>query len=131
MEERLVQRLLGSVAISGQVGDRINWVSRPAGKGLPALTLSIAADPRSYNHDGADDLQYTRVQFDCWGASYSQSKALARAVLSEMETAHQEIDVDFGESFLVFYKDMPMETLEGGAKVFRTTMDIRVPHKSI
>ena len=130
MEESLVARLLASETISGLIIDRIHWVSAPEGEPLPYLVLRIAAGNRQYNHDGPVDLQYPRIQFDSYGETYAEVKALSRAVLSEMEMPHEAEDVEFEDAILVLDQDMPKESLEGGTEVFRVTMDFMVPFRS-
>lgn len=130
MEEALVARLLAKPAITLMVDGRINWLDRPTPV-LPSITMTVVHSNREYNHDGPDDLQMPRVQFDFWGVSYAQSKMLYRAVLSEMEVAQQFGTVLFEPATEISSHDMPKETLDGGTQVFRYTLEMYVPFRMI
>ena len=127
MEEALTARILGSAPISGQIDGRFSWSERPAGEGVPALVAQVVADGIDYDHDGKVNLQYPRIQFDCYGATYLQAKALSRAVLSEMEKSQVVGAVTFDEGFLVSGMDMPKDKSDGGTEAFRVKLDIIVP----
>jgi hypothetical protein len=127
MEEALVTRLLATVAITDIFHQHIHWQTRPPNSNsLPALTLSIAADIREYNHDGPDDMQEVRVQFDSRALTYLEAKQGLRAVLSEMETEETVGGYLFHEGRKVSGSDAPKETLGGGTEVFIITMDVMV-----
>lgn len=127
MEEKLVQRLLATVSLDAFYNDRIYWQSIPTQPAsLPALTLSIAADPVEYNHDARDDLQEVRIQFDSRALSYGDAKKGLRAVLFEMEQQRVVDGVTFHEGRKVSGSDAPKETWAGGTQVFRITMDVLV-----
>lgn len=130
-EEQLTKRLLEAVPVAAIFGVAVNWQDRPDGSLLPALTLSIAADPREYNHDNPDEWQQVRVQVDSRAESYLEAKNGLRAVLSELESEKTLDSVHFDEGRKVSGSDAPKETLEGGTKVFRITMDVMVPFRSI
>lgn len=127
MEEQLIARLLASVAVTNIFGNRIHFQRRPeTANSLPALTITVAADSREYNHDAPDDLQEVRLQFDSRAKTYLAAKQGMRAVLSEMEVAKDQGDVHFDEGRKVGGSDAPTETLGGGTEVYRVTMDIMV-----
>lgn len=128
MEEALIARLLATTDITDIYGGHIHWQLRPAdANSLPALTITVVADPRNYNHDAADDLQPFRLQFDSRARTYLQAKQGLRAVLIEMEKAKDAFD----EGLKVGGGDAPIETLGGGTEVFHITMDIMVSVRQI
>ena len=129
MEEDLVARLLANTALAGLVGTRITWIDRPQGDALPSVTLQIVTSGRSYNFKGPNGLCGTRVQVDCWGASYASAKAVSRAVIAAIEPpATQGITV-FGASFLDNAPDFPPEDLAGGVTAYRVKMDWIIWHR--
>jgi hypothetical protein len=69
------------------------------------------------------------VQIDCWGASYASAKAVARAVIPATESAGTQGATKFSQSFLDASRDMPVEDLEGGMKVYRVSHDFIIWHE--
>lgn len=130
MEEALTARLLASVAITGIFGTRLHWQTRP-NTDAPSLTMTVAADPVDYNHDGADGWQQVRVQFDSRASSYLSAKQGLRAVTAVLEETGDVEGVHFDEGRKVSGSDAPKETLAGGSEVFRVTMDMMIPFRAV
>lgn len=128
-EEALVARLLAVADISAILGNKINWVARPEGTGLPAITLTVVSDPFEYTHDGRDDWQQMRVQFDFRALQYITTKQLSRLTLEAMEQDAEVGDVHFDGARKVFGHDAPREALGGGTEVFHYVMDLMIPAK--
>lgn len=126
MEEALVARLIAASAIQGIVGRRVNWGFRVQGEGLPALTLFNASPGRSYTYKGAAGLSGPRVQFDCWAPDFAAAKALARAVIAEVEAPATVAGVKFHGAFLDQERGPLIEDLGGGRKVHRISLDLFV-----
>lgn len=80
MEEALIAKLLASVGVTALVSTRINWLRRPQGEALPSIVLQTISGIPDVHHGGRSGLVQSRVQVDCWGASYGSAKAVARAV---------------------------------------------------
>lgn len=80
MEASLIAKLLATAGVTALVGQRINWSRRPQGQALPAIVLTRVSGLPDVHHAGASGLVESRVQVDCWGASYGSAKAVARAV---------------------------------------------------
>ena len=132
MEEELAQRLIAAEALVAiGVGEDVNWVERPEGSTLPAITMLDVSGPKDYTHDGPTNLQYRRIRFNVWGKSYGQAKKVARLLSSELETTHEGDNVVFEEAFQISSTDIPAERLEGGTKTFRIAMDFMVPHRPV
>lgn len=124
MEEALNARLRGAPPIAALVDQRIYWIERPQGSGLPALTLQRITSGRIYTHSGASRTSNPLVQADCWGRTYAEAKALARAVIAEMEQRRTVAGLRFAPAFLEGDRDMPPEEL-GAVKVYRVSLDFR------
>ena len=80
MEEE--RRLLAADAgVSALVGDRIAW-GVAGGQGLqnPCVVLYLIDDLPDYHMLGPSGLASARVQVDCRGTSWTQAKAVGRAV---------------------------------------------------
>lgn len=123
MEEALADRLLADAGLASLVGDRINWIERPQSGALPAITLQLILPGREYTYAGASRTSNPRVQADCWGRSYGEAKAVARAFIAAVERRGERGGVKFQPSFIDAARDMPTEELPGGTKVYRVTID--------
>lgn len=80
MEPALIAKLLASAGVTALVSTRINWTRRPQGEALPAIVLHRIDGAPDVHHGGRSGLVQSRVQVDCWAASYGSAKAIARAV---------------------------------------------------
>lgn len=125
MEEELVALLLADTAITDQVGDRINFVDRP-GDTLPAVTLQVADQNTEYTHGSKDNINYPRVQADCWGRNYGETKLLARAVADRFEAGGSNGGVTFHEGHEINNSDMPADMKEGGSRIFRVMLEFSI-----
>lgn len=123
MEEALIARLLATTGVTALVSTRIYWVERPQAKALPSITLQVISPGRSYTFGGADGTADPRVQVDCWGRSYSEAKAVSRAVIDALEPPASQDGIEFHKGFLDAASDEPVEDLPGGGKVYRVSMD--------
>lgn len=128
MEEALVAWLLATAPLALLVGTRINWQDRPTAA-LPAITAGVADQATEYNHGGRDDLQYPRIQFDVWGASYSSAKKAARELAKTLELGADRPTAIFFDAIEINNSDMPTETLTGGTRVYRIMLEYYVPFK--
>jgi Protein of unknown function (DUF3168) len=131
MEAALITRLNAVPAITGLTGDRISWFDRVRGDGLPALVLTQISPGREYTHDGPDELDRPRVRFDCWADDQVSAKALARAVLTTMESAADVGDVRFWPAELQVARDLPEAEQDGGAALFRVQQEFLFFHETI
>jgi hypothetical protein len=123
MEEDLVARLLANTSLAALVGNRIVWIERPQGQALPSVTLQVISAGRDYHMKGASGLAGTRVQIDCWGASYASAKAVSRALIAAIEPSAQHGNTRFSAAFLESGTDFPPEDIAGGTRVYRVKMD--------
>ena len=85
MEEQLRAILLASSGVTSLVpATRINWGVHPQGAPLPGLVLNVASDAEGMVMNGPNGLSEGRVQIDAYAESYSQAKALSRAVIDAL-----------------------------------------------
>jgi len=82
MQKALRARLLGAGPVSALVGSKVDWLDRPQGAALPAITLQVVSGSIDQHMKGLQSLQFARVQMDCWGDTYAQTKTLVDAALS-------------------------------------------------
>lgn len=82
METLLVAAMLADAGLAGLVGERINWVARPRGDGLPAITLQVISALREYSFANVDPVVRYRVQVSAWAQTYLVTTQLRDAVLA-------------------------------------------------
>jgi hypothetical protein len=80
MEEALRSALLANVGLAALTSTRIYWVNRPQGTALPAVVLHRISGQPDMHMTGPSGLTESRVQADCYGATYAASVGLARAL---------------------------------------------------
>jgi Protein of unknown function (DUF3168) len=119
--EALLTDLLASVAS----GKRY-WLRTPQGTKPPYVVMQRISGPRDYHAQGASGLVKSRVQIDCYAATYEDVKATARAVVKALSGRRvgiiQAIFID-GE------RDLPAADAGEVTNLFRTSLDIMVHHK--
>ena len=126
MEEALTARLLATPALSGLVGGRITWGKRDQAAGLPALTIRDVSPGRNYLHSGADPTGNPRLQFDCYGASKGDAKALSDALIATLEKRGAQDGIAFSVALLDGKRGPLTEDVGGGLKVHRYSLDFFV-----
>lgn len=121
MEEDFLALLRGSAGVlayvpatSMSVGDLVQ------GRPDPRIVCQEVSGAEGYTHGGKDGLRSGRMQVDCYGRSYAEAKAIARAVEA---TAHTYRGGRFGGIFQQSARD----DREGGAneadRPFRISLD--------
>ena len=125
MEEAISNLLLGNATVAGMVGDRVNWASQP-GAELPAISLHRITGQRDATMTGRTGLVSSTVQIDVWGATYSQAKKLARAVIPALPQTP-------GATLQGVFINSESDSFEGEdpTPLYRTRIDISVWHQEI
>lgn len=80
IEQAIYTLLSDDVTLSGLVGDRITPVIVPQGSAMPAVVYTEAAGIRESTLSGPVGLVRSRWQFNCWGESYEDVRAVSDAV---------------------------------------------------
>lgn len=78
-------RLAAAADVTALAAQRIYWEERPQGSALPAITLTLASDPRDQHMGGFQTVRDAELQVDVWGTSFAQKKALKEAVIAALE----------------------------------------------
>jgi hypothetical protein len=127
MEEDLRARLLATSAVTALCGQRIDWGSNPQGSGYPRICMWVISDSEDHTLDGPDGVSFGRVQVDCFGATYGQAKALARA-------ARVSLDGYRGGRLQAVFLVGTRDFREGGTneaeRPFRTSLDFNTTYTS-
>lgn len=126
MEESLIAHLLATSALSALVGARVYPGARPQSSALPSATMNVISSTPAYSDDGEDGLQDDRVQFDCWGMTYTSAKQVAREIIKAL-SAYK------GGIFLYITLELQHDLREGGTDdaeyLFRTSLDFIVTYR--
>lgn len=83
--EQVVAILGAAGAVTAIVSNRITPLIRPQDLVLPAVTLQEISLTPANTFAGNGNLDDCRVQVNCWAATYTDAKALARAVRAAMD----------------------------------------------
>lgn len=126
MQQGLRARLLAAAPVTGAVGQRIYWVSRPQLSALPAITLQVIADPRVAHLKGRDGARSTRVQMDVWAGSYAAAVSIARAAIGALAEPATIGGKRFGQSTATDQRDLGEDV--NGNFVHRQSVDFLVWH---
>lgn len=86
--------LAGTSAVTAICADRIEMLTLPQGISIPAVCLSIASTTPVNGLETWNGLDGNLVQLDCYGATYTDARALAEACRMAMETDH-ELETEF------------------------------------
>jgi hypothetical protein len=132
VEEALIAYLLANPGLAAQVGLRIDWLQRPQGNTMPALTLQIVGGGYEYIMDGREGLVAQRVQMDAWAPTYASMKATFRALVLALDGLPNT--GPFKGAFIqsqfetVDVLEAPRPQLNGATDIYRTSIDVIVWH---
>jgi hypothetical protein len=126
MEAALIAKLLATAGVTALVSTRINWSRRPQGAALPAIVLHRVSGTPDVHHAGASGLVVSRVQVDCWAASYGSAKAVARAV--ETAITAQTFTQGATRFDVILIDSERDDSTDETTPLFRTSLDLMVHH---
>jgi len=126
MEAALIAKLLASLGVTALVSTRINWSRRPQGSALPAVVLHRVSGLPDVHHGGTSGLVVSRVQVDCWGASYGSAKGVARAV--ETALTAQRFTQGAVRFDVILIDSERDDSTDETTPLFRTSLDLMVHH---
>ena len=129
MQEDLRAVLLAAPSVAA-LTDTVQWGERGQGTALPAAVLTTISEVRSYAQDGDNNLQQTRVQIDCYGATYASARGLARAITTALTAFRGPVGTtDFRGIFKDGDRDFREGSTQGVDAYFRATLDFLVHYK--
>lgn len=126
MHEQLTARLLKVTALTDLIGVRFNWGRRVKTEALPALTAMQVSPGRFILHSGADGTGKPRIQFNSYGRTAAEAKAVKDALLTALETRATEGGLEFTFSILDGERGPMIEDTGGGKTVARYEQDFFV-----
>lgn len=131
METDLVARLVAVPALAAIQGARVAWFERSAGLGYPATVLQEISPGREYTHDGPDELDGPRIQFDFYGYDSVQLIALAKATIIEMEQEATVGTTLFHPAMLDARRTDVPEQAADGRLIYRISADLNFYHEQV
>ena len=114
------------ISAATAAGSRVSWVDRPQLSALPAVTLTTVSDGRPQHLKGLDGARGTRVQIDCWAATYSVALTLARACIAALQPPATVSGKKFGQATIEGQRDLGEDVT--GTFVHRQTIDLTIWH---
>jgi hypothetical protein len=104
---------------------RCHWGIAPQGSVVPFVVLTRVSGGRDYTTDQLSGPTAARVQADIYGATYGETKILARRVIAALSGArHGRITAAFVDS----ERDLPATDAKGNATQHRTSVDFMIHH---
>lgn len=125
MEADLIAKILASAGVSALVSTRVNWSRRPQGSALPAIVLHRIDGSPDVHHGGRSGLVMSRVQADCWAASYGAAKAVARALESAI-TAQTFTQGATRFDLILIDSERDDTSDQSDTPLFRTSLDLMI-----
>ena len=118
MQGALRARILADAGVSALAGTKVTWVTRPQSSTLPAVVLQTISDGRPQHLKGFNALRDTRVQIDCWAATYDASKQLSEAVIAAAVPQNTSNGIIFNRAMV--------DAVDDGGEVVGTAFIYRV-----
>lgn len=115
------------IVAAGIADARVQWGRLPPETALPYIRLAAISDPRPETLDGYQSARVTRVQADCFGATYEEADTLAEALIAALDTPATLGGVRFGRSKAEGPRDLS-EELPGGGILHRASVDLLIEH---
>lgn len=121
-----MQAALRSRLTGGAAGTRVYWGIVPQSAALPYIRLQTISDPRPEHLLSYDSARVTRVQVDCFAATYAAARSMAEAVIAATATPGTTNGVHFGRIKAEGPRDLGEDTAQG--YIHRASMDLLVEH---
>ncbi len=123
----LKSRLAADAGVIAAGGNEIHWVKVPQGKTLPYVRLQTISDPRPEHLKGYDGARVSRIQADCFAASWGQARKIAEAIITAATSPMTVEGIQFGHTKAEGPNDLGEDV--GTAFVHRASIDLLVEHR--
>lgn len=112
-EADLRTRLIDDALVGPVVGKSVYWRIRPQSQPVPAIVLTIISDPRPQHLEGFHSLRDTRIQLDCYGRTYDETRALRDDVITAIAPYARVGDTRFDHAEIENVLDRGDDTAAG------------------
>ena len=119
--EALLTNLLASLG-----GGKRYWLIVPQGTKPPYAIMQRITGIRDKHFQGASGLVESRVQIDCYDATYAGVAAMARSIVSLLSGRRVGI---IQSIFIESERDLPTADAGAVTNLFRKSVDIIIHHK--
>lgn len=127
MEEGIIARLLATSGVEALVSTRVYPGRRPQASALPAIDLGRVSGAPVYSNDGETGLERARIEINCWAATYTSAKTVARAVKAALSAFFGEAGgINFQYILLDTERDLPETGANQAEYLHRTSLDFIV-----
>lgn len=121
-------RLQTNAGVSAMVGVKVFRGIVPEGTALPYIRMQVVSDPRPEHLKGYDSARVSRVQVDCFAASYGQARDIADRVIAATITPGITEGIHFGRIKAEGPRDLG-EDVPGKGYFHRASLDLLAEHK--
>jgi hypothetical protein len=129
LQEGLKSFLLDNAPVFALVGNRVYAAQLPelsASSPLPAIVYREIHGDGEFTMDGPDQLQYSRMQFSCYGKVYGDAKRVARTLRQELETMTGLLTD--GTVIEHMQRESEMDIFEDAPFVYCTAVDFKIAY---
>lgn len=123
----LRKRLLDDPGVKAIVGKEVRWSIVPAGMSPPYIRLQVISDPRPLELEDYEEARTTRIQCDCFAATYEGARELADAVIAAVAAPAEVAGIAFGRIAAEGPRDLGEQTNAGF--IHRASMDLLAEHR--
>lgn len=120
-------RLVADAEVPAVCSTRIYWGIVPQAATLPYIRLTTISDVRPEHLQGYDGARVTRIQCDCFAATYADARGLAEKVIAAVATPGVHGGVHFGRVKAQGPRDLGEDTASGF--IHRAAIDLLAEHK--
>lgn len=114
---------------AGGVPAIVAWGERPQAAALPCVVLTRASAVPEYTQDGDSGMTATRVQADCWAATYAAAHGAGAAVIAALSGYRGTVGATrFNGVFTDSVRDTREAETDGADRFFRVSIDFIVNH---
>lgn len=116
IEKTIYSELIAAPALTALISTRVYPLVLPEGCARPAIVIQKISTDGFNSLDGANDLEYPRFQFSCYGESYSSAVSVALQLKEAVK----------GSALLKEYLSSERDDYEPETKLFRRTVDFMI-----
>jgi len=125
IEEGIVALLRADATLTGLIGTRLYPVLVPEPTVYPCLSYQVVSASPDYTIDGTR-CGSKRIQFDAWGTSYGDCKAILQALGNVLDLFRGMLPD--GTRALVIRNVLELDQFESDGRVYRSLADYRAEY---
>lgn len=125
VEQAIRDRLVHAPPVSSRIASRIYPRVLPQTPTLPAVVYQRLTTTPTHSHDGASDLDMSRLQLDVWADTYAEAREAAIAIRTTLDG---ERGMWSGMWISAVLLDSADDFFEDATRMWRQRTDWRVWH---